>query len=117
MRVLVCGGRDYNDVVRITQALDKLRAKFGDFTVVQGGARGADTLAKWWALSRNVACEEYPAQWDKYGKSAGYKRNALMADTLDTKTDCVVAFPGGKGTKNMVDLARARGIKVYVVNP
>lgn len=117
MRVLVCGGRNYGNRIRVYQILDELLARHPNLMLIQGGARGADRLAKEWAMSRKVPNEEYPADWNKYGKAAGYRRNVVMADQLDPATDFVVAFPGGVGTQHMVNIAEGRLLQVIVVNP
>lgn len=111
MRVLVCGGRDYNDYENVCDVLARLDYRFHDdyFTIVQGGARGADALAKRWAIEMHVPYEEYKADWDKHGKSAGFIRNQEM---LDTGIDLVVAFPGGNGTAHTVRNAHRMGIMV-----
>ena len=105
--VLVCGGRDYDDRTFVNTVLNTVSPDY----VVHGDARGADTLAKDWALNNGKAVYAHPAQWDRYGKSAGYKRNVEMLDS-HPNIDAVIAFPGGRGTKMMIDLARGRGIMV-----
>ena len=108
MRVLVCGGRDFNDKDVAFAVLDALKAKYGDIVIIQGGAPGADRLAKIWAKENNVRCEQYNADWDRYGKAAGPIRNQWMID--DGKPDLFVAFPGGNGTADMVAKCRKAGI-------
>ena len=102
MRVLVCGGRDYEDIDAVFGALDELKreAPVDTMIVIQGGATGADALARQWC---NVARVEYinvPADWKKHGKAAGPLRNQKMIDKHEP--DLVLAFPGGKGTADMV---------------
>jgi predicted Rossmann-fold nucleotide-binding protein len=117
MRVLVCGGRDYNDVFRVCRKLDELHARTPFEVVIHGGARGADRLADIWAkcqgpetggrLGEGIPREVYPADWDKHKKAAGALRNQQMLD--EGKPDLVVVFPGGRGTEDMVRRAyRAR---------
>jgi hypothetical protein len=81
---------------------------------MQGGASGADTFAKEWATTK-PGIERYVchADWDKYGKAAGPKRNARM---LEWKPDMVIAFPGGAGTANMVKQAEAMGVRVLLAH-
>ena len=109
MRVLVCGGRDYDDVAQVRLYLNFLRSVD---TVIHGAARGADRLAGQVALTHGCAVEEYPADWSGRGKMAGMERNRIM---LNTKPDLVVAFPGGTGTANMVSIAREAGVRVRLV--
>ena len=65
-----------------------------------------------WAATFSIPCEKYPADWDKYGKSAGYRRNEQMADNADS----LIALWDGRsrGTKHMIDIAHRKGLKVYV---
>jgi hypothetical protein len=107
MRVLVCGGRDYYDVGRVAQVLEDKREPVD--MVIHGGAAGADEIAGQWARRRGVPEVVVPANWNYYGKRAGHERNAWM---LRLQPDLVIAFPGGRGTANMVSQARKAGIRV-----
>lgn len=112
MRVLVCGGRDFNDYGRVMEVLDHIHVESRIDKIIEGGASGADTLAWKWAKNRigKINVLSFSAEWDKYGKSAGPMRNQRMID--EGKPDIVVAFPGGKGTQDMVRRAERAGIKV-----
>lgn len=106
--VIVCGGRDFKDrkaVFGMLDAMPKITL------VVSGAARGADTLADEWAQARGVARIICPANWDGEGRAAGYWRNERMARNI-SPIHRVIAFPGGRGTENMVDIAKKRGIPV-----
>jgi len=81
--------------------------------VIHGDYRGADKCAKMWAISRGVREEPYPADWASHGKAAGPKRNQRMID--EGRPDIVVAFPGGDGTADMVERARAARIRVVEI--
>lgn len=81
-----------------------------NITIIEGGAKGADTGAAEWAVVNWVELEEYKADWGKHGKSAGFIRNQTMLDK--GKPDIVLAFPGGKGTSHMVKIAKEKGIAV-----
>jgi len=111
MRVLVTGGRDYNDAAVVQRTLEALRPH--PAFVIQGGALGADLLARGWAKPSGVAVLNYPADWQTYGRRAGPLRNQRMID--EGKPDLVVAFPGGRGTADMVKRARNAGIPVREV--
>lgn len=122
MKVLVCGGRDYDswDVLYSTlyEIFDSgLRDLSEPFIVVEGGATGADFLARVWAkymaIEFPVTFEEYPADWKAHGKAAGAIRNQQMLDLA--KPELVVAFPGGRGTADMVSRAKKAGVKVIEV--
>jgi hypothetical protein len=119
MRVLVCGGRNYYDRGRVYQVLGSLRQQHGNLTIIQGGAQGADEIARdWWqshwGQGREGQLMNYPAQWDQFGPAAGPIRNQAML--VDAKPDLVVAFPGGRGTLDMVTRARAAGVKVMEIS-
>jgi hypothetical protein len=112
-RVLVCGGRDYDDRVALFVTLDLLHAQRRFTTLIAGGARGADTLAKQWTQTRGVRTRTYHANWKIHGHAAGPIRNERMLRA--GQPQLVVAFPGGKGTAGMTALARAAGVEVIIV--
>lgn len=108
MNALICGGRDFSDYGMVHTMLSQL--PFDIDIIIQGGAKGADALAKRYAKSESIHCAEVPALWDDYGKNAGWMRNEAM---LLLKVDYCVAFPGGKGTTDMVNKCKAKGIPVW----
>ena len=112
MRVLVCGGRDYRDRQAVYHVLDELYPKMG--ALMSGGAPGADTLAWEWGWARNFHCERYFADWKQHGRAAGPIRNQRMID--EGKPDLVVAFPGGRGTADMIKRAETAGVPVRTVS-
>jgi hypothetical protein len=136
MRVLVCGGRDFGHFnttgpIPFKQTVGYKQYEFlkgyldtrlnpnqeplpptGTF-IIAGGARGADRAAIDWAVVNWVPFQEYPANWEKYGKRAGYLRNVQMLE--EGKPDLVIAFPGGKGTAMMINLAKGAGVPVEIV--
>lgn len=114
-RVLVCGGRGYTDSERLFRILDVANNANPITLLVHGGARGADTLAQRWADDRGVCCMVYTANWKRDGKAAGPIRNQKMLDT--EKPDMVIAFPGGRGTADMVQRAERAGLPVVKVRP
>jgi hypothetical protein len=114
-RVLVCGGRDYFDPVRVFAVLDKFHAEAGIDVLIDGAARGADELASNWAVTNGVQNDRYPADWEAFGSFAGPKRNKAMLD--EGKPDLVIAFPGGAGTRNMIRQARKAGVEVVEIAP
>lgn len=111
MRVLVCGGRDYSDRRRVFKVLDFNRAKIT--MIIHGAARGADSLAAEWCELNYIVEWPFPADWARYGRAAGFRRNEQMLE--EGKPDLVVAFPGGIGTQMMVRLARDAGVRVIEV--
>lgn len=118
--VMVTGGRDYADYDYLAKVLvaeltnDSGRYLGQQFAIVQGGARGADALAKRWCENRGIPCFECRANWDVYGNGAGAIRNDWMLQLPIAK---VIAFPGGSGTKNAIDKAYKDGIEVQVEKP
>ena len=109
MRIIVTGGRHYSDFSLVEKILAALKPEF----VIQGGATGADALAKRWANENNVPFKTYDADWDRYGNSAGPIRNAQMCQ--ENQDAWVVAFPGKKGTRNCVSCAKVLGMTVLRV--
>jgi len=113
MKVLVCGGRTFSDKELLFAVLDEEHEKYNFDTLIHGGAKGADMLAHKWCCRNGIIEVCYPANWSKYGPAAGPIRNKKMLE--EGKPDLVIAFPGGRGTANMVSLAKQAGIKVKVV--
>jgi predicted Rossmann-fold nucleotide-binding protein len=113
-RVLVCGGRNYEDRAALYAALDRLHFEHRFAVVIAGGARGADTLAAEWATERGIPTEIYVAEWGRLGRKAGPIRNQRMLD--EGKPDLVVAFPGGTGTAGMTALARKASVPAISVS-
>ncbi|MEM9422481.1 MAG: SLOG family protein [Pseudomonadota bacterium] len=113
MRAIVCGGREFDDADLMDLTLKELGVTF----VIEGGARGADTLAWRWARHNLGKGSEYSVQfearWDRDGRAAGPIRNQRMID--EGQPDAVVAFPGGRGTADMVRRAKRAGLPVHVI--
>lgn len=109
MKVLVTGGRTFQDRDWLWAGLDMLDGMQRIDEVIEGGAPGADNRAHEWAYRRERRSVTVPAQWERYGPSAGPIRNTEMAKL---KPDIVLACPGGKGTQSMIDIAKAHGLKV-----
>lgn len=114
MRVIVCGGRDYRDGARVSAVLHKLNQERGIDLIIEGGAKGADYLAHVWACMAGVPTERFEADWENQGSFAGPARNKRMLD--EAKPDLVIAFPGGRGTADMVRKARRAGVEVVEIS-
>lgn len=112
MKALVCGGRDYSDKLALWHTLDCAGPPHIS-AIISGMARGADSLAAEWAINAKLKLYAFPADWNKHGKAAGAIRNQQMLD--EGKPDVVIAFPGGRGTADMVSRAKAQGFKVIEV--
>ena len=112
MRVLICGDRNWTDIIAIAREIQALPL---DAVIVTGGARGADTIAHDFAAAHGNPTEVHYAQWEKHGKSAGPIRNQEM---LACGLDLVLAFHpdlrASKGTADMVRRARKAGLEVRV---
>lgn len=118
-RVLVTGGRDYLHRVFVFKSLDQLHETNPEMLIIHGACRlygsdqlcGADRWAEEWAQTREVDYIGVPARWTRYRGAAGPRRNQYMLERyLPTN---VVAFPGDRGTADMVDRARKAGLVVW----
>lgn len=112
-KVIIAGGREFNQYDLLKFKCDKILKDLGDVIIISGGARGADALGERYAKERGLKCEKYEADWDTYGKSAGYKRNEEMAKNAGY----LIAFWDGrsKGTGHMIDLAKQYNLKVRII--
>lgn len=112
MKVLICGGRDFYDGRQLSYVLDELARCFAITLVIDGGARGADSLGHEWAATRGIPTSRYFADWNVHGRGAGPICNQRMLD--EGKPDLVVAFPGGRGTADM--MARSSAARIRVID-
>ncbi len=111
MKIIVAGGRDFNNPIALNNILlDIINPK--EDIIVCGDARGADLLGAEWAAQHAVPIQHFPAYWDTYGKAAGYIRNAEMAEY----GDMLIAFWDGKskGTMNMIKAMKLHKKPYYV---
>lgn len=111
MKVLVCGSRHFNDYKLLERTLDD----YPITCIIEGEARGADTLARIYGEARNREVLAVPADWGRYGKRAGSVRNGEMLKLLP---DMVIAFrgPNSRGTQNMINQARKAGVETVVID-
>lgn len=113
-KVVIAGGRDFVDIGLMLEYMDRcLQGKLDhNIRIISGTARGADRTGEIYASARGHKVIHMPAQWDTYGKSAGYRRNVEMAEAADA----VICFWDGKskGTKHMIDIAKERGLPLRV---
>jgi predicted Rossmann-fold nucleotide-binding protein len=112
-RVIICGGRDFDDREFIFSKLDGLDNDYHFSVVITGGASGTDYIAHSWATKRRKEVEVYKADWDEYDKSAGILRNRQMLQYA--QPDVVIAFPGGRGTQDMIKIAKKKNVPVIEV--
>lgn len=115
MRLAVTGGRGFNDRSLVFEVMDEFKKRWKVNLLIVGDATGADALAASWARERGVNLAIFPAHWDALGKRAGPARNSAMIMLLRPGHDAVLAFPGGKGTGNMVRKALGSLIRVDCV--
>ena len=113
MRVIIAGSREITDPQVLLDALQEVQWPISQ--VVCGMARGADELGYRWAKANNIPIAEFPADWRRYGKSAGSRRNAEMA----RNADALLALWDGKsrGTNHMIYVAAQNGLRVKIYNP
>jgi len=111
VRILITGGRTYQNKEKVFRILNEYKEAdhIGLITIIHGGAAGADSLANEWGKENNMPIEVYKAEWDLYGKAAGPIRNKLMASK---NIDFAIAFPGGKGTRNMISICSKNNISI-----
>ena len=109
MRILVCGGRDYDDYGMVKTVLGHWKPT----EIVEGGANGADNLAAMYAIANELPHLQYKADWKTHGRAAGMIRNKHMLE--NSKPDMVIAFPGGRGTTDMVTRAIEAGIPTEII--
>lgn len=113
VKVCVCGGRDYMDRDFANHLLDEINNELGITLLMHGAATGADSLADDWAFNNEIPVLLFRPMWAKYGKSAGPIRNGQMIEI--GKPDLVIAFPGGRGTEQMIKTAEQYCIPVRKV--
>jgi hypothetical protein len=113
-RVLVCGGRNYSNAMSVGSWLGGIRRDHGIAAIIEGGATGADKLARFYGEYAGIPVVTFNADWNAHGRAAGPLRNQRMIE--EGKPDLVVAFPGGRGTADMVRRAREAGIEVVEVD-
>lgn len=119
IKLIVAGGREFNDYSLLKKTIRGLlfEDEFFKIVVVSGGARGADQLGERFAREYCLEIDRYVPNWEPNGvfdRSAGFKRNAVMADNATH----LLAFWDGesRGTKSMINIARRKGLSVKVVN-
>lgn len=110
MRVIIAGSREGFSGFDVSIAYAE--SGFQATQIISGGARGVDTFAIKFATDEGIPFLEIKAEWSKYGKSAGYRRNVQMAE----QADALIALWDGKskGTKHMIDIAESKGLETFV---
>lgn len=131
LRIIIAGSRGFNnfsllknDVSNIISdwnyQLNRIPDLFNKIKIISGTARGADQLGEQYAKVMGYEIVKFPADWDKFGKSAGYRRNVEMAKyaVQDDNIGVLIAFwdNKSKGTKHMINLAEKYKLKTYIIN-
>jgi len=113
-KIIIAGGRDFYDYTKLCEVCDTLfKGRINKIRIVSGTAHGADKLGERYAKEHGYTIARFPADWNTHGNSAGYIRNAAMAEYADA----LVAFWDGKskGTKHMIDLAKKATLKIRII--
>ena len=113
MKVIIAGGRTYRFTMYDHAILHKLHLGLPITEVVCGMAKGADMEGFKWATRRKIPIERFPANWKLHGRSAGPIRNGVMA----TYAAALIAFPGGRGTANMIKQAQEHNLIIHIIKP
>lgn len=110
MRVIIAGSRNITDPQQVAHSV--IMSSFKITEVVSGCARGVDTLGEEFAATLNIPVKKFPADWNTWGKAAGFKRNQEMADYADA----LIAIWDGesRGTMDMIEKAKEKGLKIFV---
>lgn len=110
MKVIICGSRTIETYDALLEAI--AQADFKITEVVCGLSKGVDALGKRWAKEHNVVAKEFPADWERYGKRAGYLRNKQMVDYADA---VIAVTTGSRGTAITIELAKKKGLPTYIL--
>jgi hypothetical protein len=114
VRIIIAGSRSFTDYKKLMLECDQyIEGCILEIEIVSGTAAGADQLGERYASERGYEVKRFPPDWNKFGKRAGYLRNKDMADY----SDVLIAFWDGesRGTKHMIDIAKADGLIVNIV--
>jgi hypothetical protein len=113
-KVIVAGGRLFNNYSLLKEKLDNLLSNKINIEIVSGMAKGADKLGERYAKEKNLGLKYFPAQWDKIGNTAGYVRNIEMAEYADA---CVCFWDGKSfGTRHMIETAKKHNLKLRIIH-
>lgn len=109
MRIIIAGSRTITDYDELLFAIEA--SKFEITTVISGTAEGVDKMGERWAKEKGVHLERYPANWQRYGFSAGYFRNVRMAEIAE---GLILVWDGSsKGSASMLRIARMKFMPIY----
>lgn len=115
--LLICGSRSYSNYYEFEKVADFLLKNKKDIVVVSGGSKGADKLAEEYCHNKNIEIIIFNAEWNKYGKSAGFRRNTEMISFIkDKEQKGILAFwdMESKGTGHSIKLAKKENIPIRI---
>jgi len=134
MKIIIAGSRTFTDYEKLKFECEQIlifhQTTSQELEIITGGARGADSLGARFAYEKGWRLKTMPADWNKYGKSAGYRRNEDMAkyalewkqnlekgEVIRTSQPMLIAFWDGesKGTKHMIDIANKHNLKIHII--
>ena len=111
MRTIIAGSRNFTDYERFKSIINFCEYTKDITEVVSGGAKGVDALGEKWAAENNIPVKIFKANWDEFGKSAGYKRNLEMADYAEALI--AIRLNNSKGTTHMINIGMEKGLKSW----
>lgn len=113
MKVIIAGGRDFDNYDLLCRKADKILSRQSGIEIVSGTAKGADKLGERYAEERQYPVKRFIPDWNFFGKKAGFIRNEEMAEYADA----LIAFWNGesKGTRHMIDIATNVGLLIRVI--
>lgn len=116
-RIIVCGGRNFNDKNLFEETLDRIIPLYDSPELISGHASGADMLAEEYAQKNNLRITVFKPDWKKYGRAAGPIRNREMIQFAAEEQPVIIAFWNGssRGTKNMIEQGEKAGAKIHVI--
>ena len=115
MKIIIAGSRTFTDYKKLCAQCDKILQDQNTIEIVSGAYyKGADKLGEKYAAEKGFKLTKFPADWNRFGRAAGPKRNKQMANYADV----LIAFWDGKsrGTKNMIEVAKSNHLNVFIYN-
>lgn len=113
MKVIIAGSRNETNYAVVKNAIEL--SEYRITKIISGGCRGVDKFGEQYAKENNIPCRVFKADWAKYGKAAGPKRNRAMVEEADALI--AILYPGSRGTRDMIRTALKQGLKVFVHTP
>ncbi len=113
MKLIIAGSRTFTNYKKLCEVCDHILQDQTDVEIVSGAYyKGADLLGEKYAAEKGIRLAKFPADWKRFGRAAGPKRNKEMANYADA----LIAFWDGKskGTKHMIELAKCRGLNTFI---